>query len=139
MFWLIKLVFFVLLSFSGSLATNFMSLSNEPRMIRSTLIDLNPAELKYYPFMVSLDKCNGSCNAADNVSAEVCVPSQMEGIKVKVFNMIIRINEAKRLIKHVLCECKCKFNCKIWNLNKKWNNDTCQCECKKYCACKKKL
>ena len=71
--------------------------------------------------------------------AEICVPSQMEGIKVKVFNMIIRINEAKRLVKHVLCECKCKFNCKIWNLNQKWNNDTCQCECKKYCACKKKL
>ena len=29
-------------------------------MIRLTLIDLNPAELNYYPFMISLDKCNGT-------------------------------------------------------------------------------
>ena len=28
-------------------------------MIILTLIDLNPAELNYYPFMISLDKCNG--------------------------------------------------------------------------------
>ena len=25
------------------------------------LIDLSPVELKYYPFMITLDKCNGSC------------------------------------------------------------------------------
>ena len=31
-------------------------------MLRPTLIDLNPPELKYYPFMISLDKCNRSCN-----------------------------------------------------------------------------
>ena len=31
-------------------------------MVRPTLIDLNPVELKYYPFMISLDKCPGSCN-----------------------------------------------------------------------------
>ena len=32
-------------------------------MVRLTLIDLNSVELKYYPFMVSLDKCSGSCNS----------------------------------------------------------------------------
>ena len=31
-------------------------------MVRSTLIDLNPVELKDYPFMISVDKCSGSCN-----------------------------------------------------------------------------
>ena len=34
----------------------------QPCMLRPTLTDLNPPELKYYPFMISLDKCNGSCN-----------------------------------------------------------------------------
>ena len=65
MFSLIKQVFIVLLSFSSSLAhdqTKCLSLDDEPCMIRTTLIDLNPAELKYYPFMISLDKCTGSCN-----------------------------------------------------------------------------
>ena len=31
-------------------------------MAGATFIDLNTAEFKYYPFMVSLEKCSGSCN-----------------------------------------------------------------------------
>ena len=34
-------------------------------MDSSTLIDLNPNTLNYYPFMISLDKCNGTCNAVN--------------------------------------------------------------------------
>ena len=41
------------------------------------LNDLNPVKLNYYPFMISLDKCNGSCNFIDD------------------FNMTTRINVAK--------------------------------------------
>ena len=47
-------------SFSESLATKYLSLNDEPCMVRSTLIDLNSVELKYYPFMISLDNCSGS-------------------------------------------------------------------------------
>ena len=32
-------------------------------MVRPTLIDMNHVELKYYPFMISLNKYTGSCNA----------------------------------------------------------------------------
>ena len=60
MFRLIKRVFInALLSFSGSLATKCMSLNNEPCVIRPNLIDLNPVELNYYSFIISLDKCSG--------------------------------------------------------------------------------
>ena len=58
-------MFIVLLSFSESLArdkTKCLFLNDEPCMIRPTLIDLNPVKLKYYSFMISLDKCTGSCN-----------------------------------------------------------------------------
>ena len=46
--------------------------------------------------------------------------------------MIAGINESKTLAKQVLCECKCKFDGRKWNLNsnQKLNNDKCQCECK---------
>ena len=30
--------------------------------------------------------------------------------KVKVFNMITKINEAKRFVKYIWCDCKCKFS-----------------------------
>ena len=70
MFSLIEQVFIVLLSFSKSLATKCLSLNGEPCMVRPTLIDLNHVELKYYPFMISLYKCNGSCNV---LSPKICV------------------------------------------------------------------
>ena len=67
MFIIIKQAFIALLSFSSSLAcvanvqTKFISLNNEPCMVRPTLLDLNPVELKYYLFLISLDKYTGSC------------------------------------------------------------------------------
>ena len=59
-----------LLSFSESVPSNCLSLNNEPYMVISTLIDFNSVELKYYQFMISLDKCNGSCNV---LSPKICV------------------------------------------------------------------
>ena len=35
-------------------------------MVIPNVIDLNLVELDYYLFMISLDKCNGSCNAVDD-------------------------------------------------------------------------
>ena len=43
------------MSFSDSLVTKCLFLSDEPCMVRSTLIDLNPVELKYYSYMISLE------------------------------------------------------------------------------------
>ena len=51
--------------------------------------------------------------------------------------MITNKNEAKAMPEHISCDCKCKFNGTICNSNQKWNNKTCQCECKNYHTCKK--
>ena len=51
-----------LLSFSECWATKSMSLNNEPCMTRLTLIDLKPVKFHYFPFMNSLDKCDGRLN-----------------------------------------------------------------------------
>ena len=53
-------MFIVLLSFSESLAreqTKSLFLNDVPCIVKPTLIDMNPVELKYYPFMISLNKC----------------------------------------------------------------------------------
>ena len=73
MFCLIKQVSIILLNFSKSLATKCLSLNDEPCMIRPTLIDLNPVEFKYYPLMISLDTCSGTCNV---LSPKICVPKE---------------------------------------------------------------
>ena len=81
MFSLIEEVFVVLLSFSSSLAVKRVSLNDEPCMIRPTLIGLTPVELKYYPLMISLENCGGSCNV---LFPKICVPEKTpKDIKVK--------------------------------------------------------
>ena len=72
-----------------------MSLNYEPCTTMLTLIDSNLIKLNYYHFMVILDKCNGSCNAVDNLCTKICVPSETKDINVKVFNIITKINKVK--------------------------------------------
>ena len=90
MYSLIKQVFIVLLSLSESLATKCLSLDDEPSIVRPTLIDLNPVELKCYLLMSSIDNCTGSCNV---LSPEIRVPKD---ISVKAFNLITNKNETKK-------------------------------------------
>ena len=66
-------LFIVLLSFCISLATKYLFLNGEPCMVRPILINMNPVELKYYPFTISLNKCAGSCNV---LSPKICVPKE---------------------------------------------------------------
>ena len=39
--------------------------------------------------------------------------------------MIKGINESKALTKNILCDCKCRFNGKKFNLDQWWNTDKC--------------
>ena len=72
-------------------ASNFatcMSLKNQPCMTRPTLINLNPdynRGLRYYVFMVKLDRYNGNCNTFDDPSGRMCVPSKTQKHKYKFF------------------------------------------------------
>ena len=44
--------------------------------------------------------------------------------------MITGINQSRTLPMHISCECKCKFDGRKYNLNQKWNNNKCWCDCK---------
>ena len=96
MFELINQVFIVLLSFSRTLATKW-SLNNETCMTRATLIDLNPVELNYYSFMISLTNCNGRFNVVDDLTTKACVPGKAKGISVKVFDTTTGLYDAKKM------------------------------------------
>ena len=91
-FGLLSQLTIALLSFSKYLTTKCISLNIGLCMTSLTFVDLDPVELDYYPFIVSLDKCNGSCSAVDNLSTKLCVLSEAEDLNVRVFNMITRIN-----------------------------------------------
>ena len=98
-------------------------------MIQTTLINLHPnensQEFHYYSFAVKLNRCVRNCNTLNNLSNEVCIPNNTDTLNLSVLNMITGINESKTLTKHILCECKCKFDGRKCNLNQWWNSDKC--------------
>ena len=54
--------------------TKCISLNNEPCLAIPTLTDLNSkSEFYCYPFMVSLDRYNRSCNNLDGLLSIICV------------------------------------------------------------------
>ena len=133
-----QVVFIALFRFSSCLApvadqTKFISLNDEPCKVRPTFIDLNSTKLKYYPFLISLDKCNWRYNT---LSSKIFFQKKKKSVNVKVFDVIANKNQTKTMTKHVSCDCKCKFNSIASISDQKWNNKTCQCECKNYGTCK---
>ena len=101
--------------------TKCLFLNDEPCIFRPTVVDMNPVELKYSPFMISLNKCTGIYNA---LSPKLCVPKETTDMNVKAFTMITNN------------DCKCEFNSTTCNSKQNWNNKTCQCECENYRKCK---
>ena len=91
-------LFIVLLNFSGTFTTKCLFLNYEPHMVRPTFIDLNPVELTYYPFMISLNKCSGNCNV---LSPKICVLKESKDINVNASNIITNKNEAKTMTEHI--------------------------------------
>ena len=69
--------------------------------------------------MFKLDRCVGSCNTFNDLSNNVCVPNKTGDLNIHVYNMLIGINEAKILTKHVLCKFKCKLDERKFNSNQK--------------------
>ena len=59
--------------------------------------------------MVSLDRCDRSCNTFDDPSDRICVSNKTENANINVFNMITKIKELKKLAEHISCKCKFKF------------------------------
>ena len=90
MFGLIKKMFIGLLTsiVSASNHTKYMLLSNQKCMTQPTLINLHPKEysqeLHYYQFVVSLDRCVGSCNTLYGLSSRICVPNETKDLNMDV-------------------------------------------------------
>ena len=67
---------------SGSLATKWASLNNQPFRVIPTLISVNWNEPFYYPFVVCVNKCGESCNTIYDPYAQI-----FKNMNVKVFNL----------------------------------------------------
>ena len=56
----------------------------------SILINKYSQEFHYYPFVVKLERCVGSCKTINDLSNKVCVPNKTEDLNLSV---LIRFTE----------------------------------------------
>ena len=70
--------------------------------VRSATINIDSDKLLFYPFSIAINKCNGS----GNPYAKLCFPNFVKDMNIKVFNLILRINETIHASWHETCACK---------------------------------
>ena len=100
---------------------------NQKCMSRPKIIDLNKDE----PVLsIKVNKCSGDCNNISDPMAQLCVPDVVKDINIKVFNLLARINETRRIVWHETCKCICRLTSAVSNDRQEWNKNKCVCECK---------
>ena len=83
----------------------------------------------YCIHIIPVNKCSGSFNTIKDPMARLCVPNIIKRINMKVYNLLMRLNETRNVLWHESCKCVCKLNSSICNNKKIWNSDTCRCGC----------
>ena len=68
-------------------------------MPRPKILDVNEGigEALFYPYNVLVNKCSGSCNTLDDPMANMCVPNVIRVINMKVYNVLMRLNETRNV------------------------------------------
>ena len=110
-----------------------VSVINQKCMSRPKIINLNANEPVFYPRSIKVNKCGGDCNNINDPMARLCVPDVVRDIKemyIKVFNLLARINEIRKIVWHNTCKCVCRLTSAIRNDRQEWNENKCRCECK---------
>ena len=84
-----------------------VSVINEKCMSRPKIINLNADEPVFYPLSTKVNKCGGDCNNINDPMAKLCVPDIVRDMNIKVFNLLARTNETRKIAWHERCKCVC--------------------------------
>ena len=107
-----------------------VSAINEKCMLRPKIIDLNKNVPVFYPYSIKVNKCSEDFNNINDPMAKLCVSNIVKDMNIKVFNLLARINETRKIIWHETCKCVCRLTSAICNDRQEWNENKCRCECK---------
>ena len=88
-------------------ALECVSVINEKCMSLPNIIDLNKNEPAFYPCSIKVNKCSGDCNNINDPMAKLCVPDIVRDMNTKVFNLLARTNETRKVVWHETCKCAC--------------------------------
>ena len=85
------------------------------------IVIINSNQPSFYPYSVLVNKCSNSCNNINDPYAKLCFPDVVKNMNIKMFNLMSRTNETRRIEWHETCECKCKFGASVCNDKEHWN------------------
>ena len=130
MFGIIEKVFVVVMTLFSCYALECVSINNQECKARPEVININSNDPLFYPYSVCINKCSGSCDNINDPHAKLCVPDVVEGINVKVFNVMSKTIETRYIGWHEACRCKCRLDASVCNSRQHWDKGKCKCECK---------
>ena len=110
-------------------ALECVSVTNQECMARPKIIDVNKNEI-FYLLSIKVNKCSGNCNNINDPMTKLCIPDIIKDTNIKVFNMLARINETRKITWHETCKCICGFTKAVCNDKQEWDKNKCKCECK---------
>ena len=92
-----------------------VSVINEKRMSRPKIVNLNADEPVFYPLSIKVNKYGGDCNNINDPMAKLCVPDTVRDLNIKVFNLLARINETRKVVWHETRKCVCRLTSAVCN------------------------
>ena len=100
-------------------------MNNQERKGRPQIVNANGNDHVFFTFSIKTIKCSGSCNNINNLYTKLCVTDFAKNIKsvAKVFNLVSRTNETRRIQCHETCKCKCGFSSNVCYKKQRWNDD----------------
>ena len=104
-------------------------MNNQACKVRPEIVNVNSDEPIFYPF--SIKTSNGSCNNINDPYPKIYVPDVVKNLNVKVFNLMLKTNETRRIKWHKTCKCKCRLDASVCKNKQRWNDDKCWLGCKK--------
>ena len=75
-----------------------VSVISQKCMSRPKIINLNADEPVFYPLSIKVNKCGGDCNNINDPMAKLCVTDVVKDMNIKVFNLLARINETRKIV-----------------------------------------
>ena len=115
-------------SLIGVTSLRCISMTNKGYKVRPEIININSDEPVFYPFSIKTIKYSGSCNNINDPYAKMCVPDVVKNLNVKVFNLMSRTNETRRIKWHETCKCKCRLDASVCNNKQRLNDNKCWCK-----------
>ena len=97
------LIINLLVNFIGAIKVKVLeciSVDNQKCMARPKIMQTNANEPVFYPLSIKVNKCGGDCNTINDLMTKLCVPDIVKDMNIKVFNMLSRINQTRKIVWH---------------------------------------